>query len=269
MQAKMDNLSLFLYTLLVLTGCVSLPNVKVDNVQDRQVAYTSKGVGTPVIVLESGLGPSMTTWAPIFESLAEITRVFAYDRPGYGHSSLHQYPETARELAEQLRQNLITTGHSPPYLLAGHSAGGLYVNVFARLYPNDVAGVVLIDATHPSQFEYFREEQPILYSTFITTSAMGKTRYEATILKNMHTEFASIGRFPDVPLVVLTAEKSSIFETQKMRNKWLEFQQDLASMSTKATHKVVAGSGHFIHKDKPNIVINEIKEIVAASRKIQ
>jgi pimeloyl-ACP methyl ester carboxylesterase len=209
----------------------------------------------------------MSTWVPIFESLTEVTRVFAYDRPGYGRSSLHQYPETARELAEQLRQNLVATGHTPPYVLAGHSAGGLYVNVFARLFPNDVAGVVLIDATHPSQFEYIKEEQPILYSTFITTTAMGKTRYEASILKNMHTEFASFGPFPDIPLVVLTAEKSSIFENEKMRKKWLEFQEDLASMSFKATHKIVAGSGHFIHKDKPNIVIKEIKRIVSTSRK--
>ena len=130
-------------------------------------------------------------------------------------------------------------------MLVGHSAGGLYVNVFARIYPEEVAGVVLIDSTHPLQFEYFRKDQSILYAVFVTSTATGNTRYEASILRNIHAEFASIEPFPDIPLVVLTAENSSLFETAEMRNKWLEFQQDLASMSIYATHKVIAGSGHF------------------------
>ena len=156
-----------------------------------------------------------------------------------------------------------------PYLLVGHSAGGLYVNVFARIYPEEVAGVVLIDSTHPLQFEYFRKDQSILYAVFVTSTATGNTRYEASILRNIHAEFASIEPFPDIPLVVLTAENSSLFETAEMRNKWLEFQQDLASMSIYATHKVIAGSAHFIHKDKPQVVIAEITRIINEFKNIQ
>ena len=108
-----------------------------------------------------------------------------------------------------------------------------------------------------------------MYAVFVTTTATGNTRYEASILRNIHAEFASIEPFPDIPLVVLTAENSSLFETAEMRNKWLEFQQDLASMSIYATHKVIAGSAHFIHKDKPQVVIAEITRIINEFKNIQ
>ena len=254
----MNRRFLSLFAVLLLSGCVSLPNVKVEDIDNRKVAYATKGEGTPVIVLVSGMGAAMSTWAPVFLSLTEVSTVFAYDRPRYGKSSQKQLPATAGELAEQLRQNLVSTGHAPPYLLAGHSAGGLYANVFARMYPNEVAGIVLIDATHPSQFEYFREHEPELYATFVSSTANGKLAYEASILMNINNEFKSLGPFPDVPLAILTAGNSSKHETSKFRKKWLEYQQDLANMSTGGTNKVIAGSGHFIHVDKPQAVINEI-----------
>jgi pimeloyl-ACP methyl ester carboxylesterase len=174
MKSIVIRQNLILFTVLFLTGCASLPNVKVHDIQNRRVAYASKGEGTPVIVLESGYGALMSTWAPIFENLSEVTRVFAYDRPGYGWSTLNPTPATARELAEQLHQNLVSTGHEPPYVLVGHSAGGLYVNVFARIYPEEVVGVVLIDSSHPYQFEYYKKELPHLYSEFASITAKEK-----------------------------------------------------------------------------------------------
>jgi pimeloyl-ACP methyl ester carboxylesterase len=266
MQSKVIRQNVILFTALFLAGCASLPNVKVHDIQNRRVAYASKGEGTPVIVLESGYGALMSTWAPIFESLSEVTRVFAYDRPGYGHSALNQAPATARELAEQLHQNLISTGHAPPYVLVGHSGGGLYVNVFARMYPAEVAGVVLIDSSHPLQFEYYRKEQPNRYSELVTITANGKTKYEGSILKNIHTEFASIEPFPNIPIIVLTAEKIAPVE---FHEKWLEFQEDLANMSTKATHRIVTGSSHWVHKDKPQVVIEEITRLINTSENVQ
>ncbi|MES9991047.1 MAG: alpha/beta hydrolase [Candidatus Thiodiazotropha sp.] len=254
------------FLLQLLTGCAGLPDASLETVQGRKVDIAVKGEGSPVIVFESGMGPTMSTWSPIFDDLSRVSRVFSYNRPGYGRSSLNATPNTAREIAEQLHQNLLATGHKPPYLLVGHSAGGLYANMFARLYPQQVAGVVLIDSTHPSQFEYFRKERPLLYSTFTATTALGRTSYEASILKPVHNEFLSIEPFPDIPLVILTAEKSSLFEDQAMREKWLEFQHDLARMSSKSKHRVVDGSGHFIHRDKPEEVIREITTLVDALR---
>lgn len=98
MQSNVIKQSLISFTVLFLTGCASLPNVKVQDIGSRKVACASKGEGTPVIVFESGYGDLMSTWAPIFESLSEVTIVFAYDRPGYGHSTLNPAPATARKI---------------------------------------------------------------------------------------------------------------------------------------------------------------------------
>ncbi|MET0070055.1 MAG: alpha/beta hydrolase [Candidatus Thiodiazotropha sp.] len=252
--------------LLLLAGCAGLPGGLLEQVEGRQVDLAATGEGSPVVVFESGMGPTMSTWSPIYDSLSEVTGVFAYNRPGYGRSSVNSAPASAREIAEQLHQTLLATGHKPPYLLVGHSAGGLYVNLFARLYPNEVAAVVLLDSSHPSQFEYFRKERPLLYTTFTATTALARTRYEAAILKRVHNEFSSIESFPDIPLVVLTAEKSSLFETREMRAKWLEFQRDLARMSSKARHRVIDDSGHFIHRDRPGEVIREITALIEELR---
>jgi pimeloyl-ACP methyl ester carboxylesterase len=210
-------------------------------------------------VFESGYGALMSNWEPIFGSLRKVTRVFAYDRPGYGSSTQEQAPTTARQLAEQLHENLVSTGHPPPYVLVGHSAGGLYVNVFARVFPEDVAGVVLIDSSHPMQFEYMRQEQPDRYTDFLEFIADGEPAYEGSILKSIHTEFASIEPFPDVPLLVLAPETVASDEYLEQSS---EYQKDLANMSMSVTHRVVEGSGHWIHTDQPQIVIEEIKGLL-------
>jgi len=255
-----------LWIIVFLTGCASLPGIKTQEINGREVAYSSKGDGTPVVVFETGMGPTMGTWEPIFDNVAEVTRVFAYNRPGYGWSSLWPLPKTASDIIKILRENLRQTGHHPPYLLVGHSAGGLYVNMYARSYPEEVSGVVLIDSSHPSQLEYFKDEKAWLYTMFILTTSTGKTSYESKILRNIHHEFEKLGPFPDIPLVVLTAEKSSLFETPDMRKHWLQFQRDLAGMSAKSTHIIVEGSSHFIHQDRPELVIQAIKDVIKEIR---
>lgn len=252
MISRLVRLNLLLCAAISLAGCARSPNVKVYAFDGRRVAYIGRGEGSPVVVLESGYGVLLSTWEPIFDSLSKVTSVYAYDRPGYGRSTQEQPPTTAREVAEQLHQNLVSTGYAPPYVLVGHSVGGLYVNVFARIYPAEVAGVVLIDPSHSLQFEHLREEQQGQYSEFLTTTANGERAYEGSILRNIHAEFASIEPFPDVPLVVLTAETTE----------HVEYHEDLAGMSAQASHRVVAGSGHFIHQDQPQIVIEEIKSLL-------
>ena len=257
---------LLLLPLVLFMGCASLPGEKISKIQNREIAYVIKGEGNPAVVLETGLGPTMSTWDAVYEDVARITRVFAYNRPGYGRSSVGTTPESLRDLADQLRQNLLSTGLKPPYVLVGHSAGGLYVNYYARVYPQEVAGAVLIDSSHPAQFEYFKSEKPLMHALFVVSTSTGRNSYESRILKNMHNEFKDVGPFPDVPLVVLTAGKSSFIESQEMREQWLTFQRDLAAMSSRATHIIVKGGGHFVQKDKPDTVIEAIRHVVEQVR---
>ena len=234
----------------------TLPGTEFTSIGEREVSYASLGEGSPVVVFETGLGQSMTTWRPIFEKVGELTKVFAYDRPGYELSSDVSSIISAEEVAELLYENLHETGNMPPYIIVGHSFGGILANAFARIYPEDVIGVVLIDSSHPRQLIMFEEiglevEQPIY-----------GLDYEIEILSNIHNEFETIDAFPDIPLFVLTAE-GSIEEVEI----WLELQQELALLSSNSIHEIVDGSGHFIHDDNPEVVIDAIKTIIDSATK--
>lgn len=93
-----------------------------------------------------------TVWAPVLSMLDQELSVFTYNRPGYGASPQASTPRDGVHVVAELRALLQELHLSPPYLLVGHSIGGLYMQLFARQHPEEVAALVLIDSTHPHQF---------------------------------------------------------------------------------------------------------------------
>jgi pimeloyl-ACP methyl ester carboxylesterase len=108
------------------------------------------GEGSPTVLLDAGLGGFSLDWSLVQPELASTTRVCAYDRAGYGWSDASPQPRTPRHIAEELHTLLINAGIEGPYVLVGHSAGGKHVRLYASQYPEDVAGMVLVDARHES-----------------------------------------------------------------------------------------------------------------------
>ncbi|WP_181899471.1 alpha/beta fold hydrolase [Flagellimonas nanhaiensis] len=244
-------------------NCSSLQNTTQQTVNGRIVEHVVKGNGKVSIVLETGMGPTIDTWRNILDTLSTVSKVYAYNRPGYGTSSLHNPPFTVTDVAKQLHDNLKSSNIPPPYLLVGHSAGGLYINMFARLFPDEVAGVIFLDASHPQQFEYFKNEQQLLYNTLTLSIKKSTRKYELDIVKNTLSDFEKAPPFPKVPISVLTAgKKSSFLESNEMRQQWLIFQKELSQLSPKSNHIIVEGSGHYIHQNRPDVVIEEIKRIL-------
>jgi pimeloyl-ACP methyl ester carboxylesterase len=105
----------------------------------------------PAVILEAGMGSFSSNWYWVQRELSDV-RTVAYDRPGLGWSQPTGRPRDARTIAEDLRHGLIAAGIEPPYVLAGHSFGGLPVRAFADLYPELTVGLVLVDASHPDQW---------------------------------------------------------------------------------------------------------------------
>jgi pimeloyl-ACP methyl ester carboxylesterase len=105
------------------------------------------GSGRPVVVLDAGLGDWSPSWIPIQRRLASLTTTCAYDRAGYGFSQASRLPRTSMEIARELHALLIAAKLPRPYVLVGHSFGGLNQQAFAEMYLPDVAGIVLIDST--------------------------------------------------------------------------------------------------------------------------
>lgn len=116
------------------------------------------GRGQPTVILDAGNGGLVSTWAWIQPELAGHTRVCAYDRAGLGWSEPTGSPRNAVTIAHELKALLDAADESGPYVHVGHSLAGIYGRVFAAEFPAEVAGLVLVDASHPQQFERFPEE---------------------------------------------------------------------------------------------------------------
>ena len=110
------------------------------------------GEGRPTVVLEAALGASSISWSLVQPGLARLTEVCSYDRAGFGWSDPGPMPRTARRIASELYTLLGRAGLPPPYLLVGHSFGGIVTRVFARAYPEVVAGMVFVDPAHPEDW---------------------------------------------------------------------------------------------------------------------
>lgn len=111
------------------------------------------GQGSPTVVFDSGLGGPGMEWKLVQPTVAQFTRACSYDRAGYGWSDAGPMPRTSGEIAKELHTLLTNAGEKPPYVLVGHSFGGYNVRVFNGQYPTEVAGMVLVDASHEDQME--------------------------------------------------------------------------------------------------------------------
>ena len=109
------------------------------------------GQGSPTVILESGSGGPSVDWLMVQPEVAKFSRVCSYDRAGYGWSDSGPEPRSSLQIAHELKQLLQAAGEKGPYILVGHSMGGYDIRVYTGQYPNDVAGMVLVDASHEDQ----------------------------------------------------------------------------------------------------------------------
>jgi pimeloyl-ACP methyl ester carboxylesterase len=109
------------------------------------------GQGSPTVILDSGLGGLALSWQGVQGEVEKFTRVCTYDRGGYGWSDPGPMPRTSAQIVKELHTLLQNSGEKPPYILVGHSSGGFNVRVYNGQYPDDVVGMVLVDASHEDQ----------------------------------------------------------------------------------------------------------------------
>lgn len=109
----------------------------------------AKCAALPVVVFENGSRETFDSWNKVIASIDKEASMFAYNRPGYGNSEATTSRRDGRTIVDALRATLRRQGLQPPYILVGHSLGGLYMQLFARAYPQDVQGLVLVDSLWP------------------------------------------------------------------------------------------------------------------------
>ena len=169
------------------------------------------GSGEPVVVFEAGLGEDMSTWIRVLPQVAQLSRTFAYDRAGLGKSDSSPNPKSVEQMVKELHFVLIAAHVSPPFILVGHSLGGAVVQLFAHVYPLDVAGLVLVDPEDGRLLDRLKARLPkeewearekMLAQMMAGASPAQKAEIESS--KSSGKALAVAIPIPDVPLVLLT-----------------------------------------------------------------
>ncbi|HEY6555915.1 MAG TPA: alpha/beta hydrolase [Polyangiaceae bacterium] len=233
-----------------------------------------EGSGSPPVVLDSGLGNDAAAWSRVQPEVARFARVCSYDRAGLGASSPAPRPHSNTQMARELRSLLRAAKVAPPYVLVGHSMGGVNVQLLAKAHPKDVAGMVLVDT--------MTSDQPARFWALIPQSHLDEFRTGLrklpegidfdTLAKGLTESKASPGWLHDKPLVVLTRGKEEGFPgasdqlKAQMLSAWQSAQAELPLFSSNRAHIVAKQSGHFIQHDNPALVVAAVSEVVMSVR---
>jgi pimeloyl-ACP methyl ester carboxylesterase len=267
----------------------------------RKMYLACRGIGSPTVVLVGGLRASAEDWSiadksvpAVFPEVAKFTRVCAYDRPGTpvgekpSRSDPVPQPTTAGDAGAGLHALLRSAGEAGPYVLVGQSYGGLVVRLYASTYPEDVSGLVLVDALSEGLRDAETPEQWVIQRRLIEGDVRESlVLYPALERIDVDRSFDQIRAAPPlrpIPLVVLSADRpwgpqipSMIAAGKLSADIPPDFgyvtdaaqkiaQKQLASLVPDSKHVTNTNSGHEIHKERPQLVIDTIREVVEAVR---
>lgn len=276
-------------------GFIQQPPGQMYSLETHRLHSWSLGEGDYTVLLEPGLGGSALEWLPLAEQLSNDAQVLLYDRAGYGWSDPGINPRHILRIARELKSLIEIRSIKGPLILVGHSYGGLIMREFARITSNQVKGLVLVDASHEDQFirmadkdgvsmlptsEHFVISAPELPEglrsdvkrKILAFSKMRKS-YAA-----LHAELSSFKESCDYirsqnhrfefPVRVLSRGLNPSQSPEKGNEKsnereaiWQELQTDLLTLSDQAVQRTAEKSGHHIHIDQPQLVLDAILDL--------
>lgn len=275
------------------------PTGRIVEVDGQKFHINCKGEGSPTIILESGLGGGSLDWGLVQPEVAKFGRVCSYDRAGIVWSSAGENPRTASKITSELHTLLKAAGIPPPYVLVGHSIGGVYVQLFAARYADEVAGVVLVDSSHHDQLERVHGIPAFVPYVYKAAAPVGLARIvnqvagtppnlspeanaeRSGLYSHTHTVFAIADEMAVVPesfnelraspmqlgakpLIVLSRGLSA-GASPETEAAWRELQTELVKCSASGKLVIAERSGHYIQFAEPELVIDAIRQIVYAA----
>jgi pimeloyl-ACP methyl ester carboxylesterase len=225
------------------------------------------GHGSLTVILEAGLGDTLDTWDNVQPLIAaSCTRTLAYTRAGYPGSDPAVGPRDAATIVAELRAELKRRGIRPPYVLVGHSLGGLLMQYFARQYPDEIEGLLLVDSTHwnqhldlgPDASDAFERRRTVLFLPWIMQRELvDSTSAGEQVKVSPHAS--------GVPTIVLSRTRALHGETPASPVLAEKLQEEIAAAFPAARHVRVDDSGHYIQRDRPDVVVAAARELAGCA----
>jgi pimeloyl-ACP methyl ester carboxylesterase len=239
---------------------------KVD-VGGHSLSLLIGGQGSPAVVFEGGFGTGIASWTTVQKDVAAFARTVSYDRAGLGQSESGPKPRSAKQIASELHTALEKAGVKPPYLLVGHSLGGIFVRVFADMYPKEVVGMVLIDPSQESFNEWISKRLPdrLKAEQAQMANAPEGVRAEAAALGESDAQ-ARVAKVPaGIPVTLLSATEDESMPADA-RRVWIEKHKEWIATVPGAKHMVLEKTPHFIQGQQPKLVIEIIQQMLNSRR---
>ncbi len=250
----------------------------------RKLHVSIRGTGNPAIVIEAGMGEppiESGSWTKVVDELSKSNRVVLYDRAGLGKSDpATRLPRTSFDVANDLNALLIKLAIPGPYLLVGHSYGGLHIRMFASQFPGKVAGMVLVDTSHPEQDQRWlasfdpaspNDPEPIRkVREFLGSRTTPSSNPEQIDPKASSAQVRVAGGLGAKPLVILNHSSKFRLDPSlpedvslKLEKVAQELQAEFKRLSTNSTLRQSANGGHNLHVEDPDIVISGVRQVLA------
>ena len=235
-----------------------------------ELEYTLSGDGPATIVLLNGAGMTLEGWSALYPQIERLGRVFAWNRFGVQGSADPPAAQDGAAVVAALRELLARAGLRPPYVLVGHSLGGLHANLFARLHPDEVAAVLFLEATHPRDQDVLEQDEERLKRGLSKVLGQPPREFEANLHAEMEAaaetvdEVTAAGPFPPVPVAVVTGgmDPPKSLLTPQAAQARRDRQLALARLSPRGEHVVAAGSGHFPQRSEPELVLRVLRRLI-------
>ena len=281
------------------------PPGRLADIGGRFLHVLEAGTGSsPAVIIVPAIGGNVLEWLPFQSELAGDMRVCVYDRAGFGWSDPPpRGRRTFDDMADELRQGLAGAGIGPPYVLVGHSIGGIIARRFAIRYRGDVAGMALIDSSHEDQARRRRADgwwrgapRTLWYALRRRALVLGLRRLavqagfselNAEIARDVPPERAAAARAINLTArhrravvreLILIARSHgqppglgdlplTVLTAAGRDATWMQMQAELAGLSTAATHIVAAHGGHYLQRDEPDLVASAIRDLMARVQK--
>jgi pimeloyl-ACP methyl ester carboxylesterase len=250
-----------------------LPPIRALQTRSGRLSYIVSGSGTPNILLFNGAGMSLQGWEPLYPAVEKLGTVFGWNRFGMQGSDPPRERQTGAVVLGSLRELLGYVGLEPPYVLVAHSLGGLYANLFARLYPQEVRGVLFLEATHPADHGVLKKHESQLERALARVLSLPNVLFrrnlqsELACVEETVREIETAGPFPPIPLRVVTGgltPRSWLMSPGAVAAKRAH-QQELARLSPLGEQVIAQKSGHFPQMTEPVLVLRELGEVAAVS----
>lgn len=238
--------------------------IKIEKMKPMKIYVSCYGEGDPTVVFESGAGCTHDDWTAVQNEISKHTRTFSYDRAGLGNSDKVDLPRTSLDQVHELHAVLNEAKVKAPYIIVAHSIGGYNARLFAGTYPQEVSGIILVDSSHENQFEDMVKRSSSKEIEIVKTQLIDEEQtFDRFLVSAKQVKEVRIkDALRNIPIIVLTADQTAATEES-----WLNYQSDLVTLSNYSKHIIVENCGHYIQKDKPQVVIDAIKEIVSGISK--